>query len=288
MGFFPDVRTIEMRTEWDMRKNKRIGLGLGFCFLAGLAATGADAQSAGTQELSKSLSNPISSLISVPFVLDYDEGLGPNGDGHATVLKLQPVVPFSIAEDWNLISRTIIPFIDQDDVIPNASQSGVGDVVQSFFFSPKAPSQGGWIWGAGPVFLLPTASDDALGFDQFAAGITGVALQQSGPWTYGALANHLWGVGNNSDNPSVNASFLQPFVSYTTEDSWTFSLQAEATYTWQSKQWAVPINGIVSKIVTIGDQPLSVGGGVRYWAVSPDGGAEDWGARLNVTFLFPK
>ena len=271
-----------------MRNNKGIGVGLGFSFLAGLAATGADAQSAATQELAKSLSNPISSLISVPFVLDYDEGLGPNGDGHATVLKLQPVVPFSIGEDWNLISRTIIPFIDQDGVIPDLSQSGVGDVVQSFFFSPKAPSPEGWIWGAGPVFLLPTASDDALGFDQFAAGITGVALKQSGPWTYGALANHLWGVGNDSDNPSVNASFLQPFVSYTTEDAWTFSLQTEATYNWQSEQWAVPLNGIVSKIVTIGNKPVSLGGGVRYWADSPDGGAEGWGARLNVTFLFPK
>jgi hypothetical protein len=38
----------------------------------------------------------------------------------------------------------------------------------------------------------------------------------------------------------------------------------------------------------IGGLPIQLAAGVRYWAESPEGGPEDWGARLQLTFLFPK
>ena len=257
-----------------------------FCAAVCISATSAHAQSNASQDLAKSLSNPVASLISVPFQYNYDEGFGPNGNGSRTTVNVQPVVPISIGKNWNLISRTIVPFITQDDVIPGTSQSGIGDIVQSFFFSPKLPTSNGLIWGAGPVLLLPTATSSALGADQFAAGPTGVVLRQSGPWTYGALGNHLWDVGGGSTE--INATFIQPFLTYTTPDAWTFSLNSESTYDWEADQWSVPINFTVTKLVTIAGQPVSVGGGVKYWAESPTGAADDWAARLIVTFLFPK
>ena len=257
-----------------------------FCAAVCISATSAHAQSKASQDLAKSLSNPVASLISVPLQYNYDEGFGPNGNGSRTTVNVQPVVPISIGKNWNLISRTIVPFITQDDVIPGTSQSGIGDIVQSFFFSPKLPTSNGLIWGAGPVLLLPTATSSALGADQFAAGPTGVVLRQSGPWTYGALGNHLWDVGGGSTE--INATFIQPFLTYTTPDAWTFSLNSESTYDWEADQWSVPINFTVTKLVTIAGQPVSVGGGVKYWAESPTGAADDWAARLIVTFLFPK
>lgn len=236
-------------------------------------------------ELAQQLANPIASLISVPFQFNYDEGHGAAGTGQRTTVNFQPVVPISIGENWNLISRTIIPFIDQRDVIPGTSQSGVGDTIQSFFFSPKTPTAGGMVWGVGPVFLLPTAQQN-LGQDQFAAGITGVALKQNGPWTYGMLANHLWDVGGGSTD--INATFLQPFLTYNTANAWTFALNSETTYDWVTRDTALPINFNITKLVQIAGQPVSIGGGVRYWADSTTNGPDGWGARLSITFLYPK
>lgn len=239
-------------------------------------------------DLAQQLSNPVASLISVPFQYNYDENMGPAGTGRRSIVNVQPVVPISIGENWNLISRTIIPLIDQKDVVPGTSASGVGDVVQSFFFSPKAPTAGGLIWGAGPAFVLPTATNAQLGADQFAAGVTGVVLKQTGPWTIGALGNHVWDMGGGSGATDISASYIQPFLTYTTPNAWTFSLNSETTYDWVADEASVPINLFASKLVTIGNQNVSIGGGVRYWADSVPNGPTGWGARLFVTFLYPK
>jgi hypothetical protein len=240
-------------------------------------------------ELAKKLSNPVAALISVPFQLNYDRKLGPLDDGEKWTLNVQPVVPIEINKDWNVISRTIVPLVSQKDVLPGSgSQSGLGDVVQSFFFSPKAPTAGGWIWGAGPVLLLPTGTDDLLSAEKWGAGPTAVMLKQQDGWTVGVLANHLWSFAGDSLRADVNATFVQPFVSYTTPTAWTFSLNTESTYDWESSQWTVPINALVTKVTKIGGQLVSVGGGLRYWADGPAGGPEGLGFRIVLTLLFPK
>lgn len=246
-------------------------------------ATAADA------DLAKQLSNPVASLISVPFQFNHDSGYGPDGGGDRSVLNIQPVIPFSINEDWNVISRTIVPIISQNDIAGNSgSQAGLGDIVQSFFFSPKQPTAGGLIWGAGPAILLPTATDPLLGGEKWGVGPTAVLLKQEGPWTYGALGNHIWSVAGNRDRRDVSSTFLQPFISYTTKDAWTFSLDTESTYDWKSKEWSVPINFTVSKLVMFGKQPVSFSGGPRYWAASPENGPDGWGVRAGISLLFPK
>ncbi len=240
-------------------------------------------------ELAKKLSNPVAALISVPFQLNYDQDVGPAEDGEKYVLNIQPVVPIELNQDWNVISRTILPVVWQDDIAPGAgSQTGIGDVVQSLFLSPKAPTSGGWIWGAGPVFLLPTGSDDLLTADQWGAGPTVVVLKQEHGWTYGFLGNHIWSFTGDDDRSDVNATFMQPFLSYTTPTAWTFGLNTESTYDWEGEQWSVPVNVTATKVTRIGGQLVSMGGGLRYWADSPDDGPEGLGLRLIVTLLFPK
>jgi len=238
-------------------------------------------------KLAKELANPISSLISVPLQSNWDFGIGPN-DATRYTLNVQPVIPIALSADLNLIVRTIVPVIDAESPAPGvASASGLGDITQSFFFSPSKPTDSGWIWGAGPAFLYPSASDNLLGSGKVCAGPTAVFLKQESGWTIGLLANQLWSFAGEGDRSEVNATFLQPFVSYTTQTHTTFALNTESTYDWAQQQWTVPLNLMVSQLFKVGQLPMQLTVGGRYYADAPSGGP-DWGLRMVLTFLFPK
>ncbi len=251
------------------------------------ASAGVGDERARAAELAKKLSNPVAALISVPLQNNFDFGAGPDGDGFQFKLNVQPVIPFSLNEEWNLISRTIVPYVYQENIFGTSSQSGLSDTVQSLFFSPKAPTSGGWIWAAGPVLLLPTATDDLLGSEKWGAGPTALALKQQNGWTYGVLANHLWSFAGDSSRAEVNATFIQPFVSFSTKKQTTFGLNSESTYDWSNDQWTVPLNASVSQLVKLGGKPVQFSLGARYYADKPANGP-DWGLRFAITFLFPK
>jgi len=240
-------------------------------------------------ELAKKLANPIANLISLPLQYNYDQDYGRGDHGSISRLNIQPVIPISLNENWNVITRTIVPLIDQNDLpVRGVNESGLGDILASQFFSPKEPTAGGWVWGAGPVWLLPTASEDVLGGEKWGIGPTGVALKQAGPWTYGGLVNHVWSFAGDDDRADVNATFLQPFLAYVTKTKTTISLNTESTFDWEEDEWSVPVNLAVSQMFKIGKQPMQFQVGARYWADSPDNGPEGWGLRLQLTFLFPK
>ena len=156
------------------------------------------------------------------------------------------------------------------------------------FFSPKLPTADGWIWGAGPVFLLPTGSDDLLTADKWGVGPTAVALKQDGPWTYGALGNHIWSIAGNNSRGDISATFLQPFLTFTTKEAISYNLSIESSYDWKASERLIPLNGVVSKVMKIGDRLISVGGGLRYWIHGTGAGPEGFGIRLVFTMLFPK
>lgn len=244
----------------------------------------AAAQEGGEGDLAAQLANPVAALISVPFQSNLDFG-GGTGNALRYVMNFQPVVPITLGPDWNLILRTIVP-LQYSERAYSTHHFGLGDTVQSFFFSPAQPV-GGITWGVGPVMLYPTATE-GLGQRQWGAGPTGVVLRQSGPWIYGALVNHIWSMGGTPDGQeTVNTTFLQPFVNYVFPSQTTLFLSTESTYDWSRRQWTVPINAGVNQLVNIGGQAVQLGAGIRYFAEAPDGGP-DWGVRINLTFVFPK
>jgi len=258
--------------------------------LAVVSAISVTAQETGNDEaeLAMKLSNPVAALISVPFQYNYDADMGPDDKGSRSLLNIQPVIPISLGEDWNVISRTIVPLVDMKDM-PYGDKSGVGDVLQSLFFSPKKPTANGIIWGAGPALLFPTATDDVLGGQKWGAGPTAVALKQTGPWTFGFLANHIWSYAGESDRDDINATYAQPFATYlfkTTKT--TIGLNTETSYDWDADTWSVPVNLTIAQMLKIHGQMFQVFAGSRFWLDSPDGGPEGFGVRAGITLLFPK
>src|SRR5262249_16903301 len=141
---------------------------------------------------------------------------------------------------------------------------------------------GGLTVGFGPVLAIPTASDDALGSGKWGAGPTVVILKQAGPWTYGALVNHVWSFAGDSDRGSVNATFLQPFLSHTSKKATTLAVNTETTYDWVSDAFTIPVNVTVAQLVTWGKQRVSLTGGVRYWVEAPAAGPEGLGLRVAI------
>lgn len=266
------------------------GIGTQILVAVALVASAPTARSeTGAADLAQELTNPIADLVTVPIQMNLDNGIGPADDGSKLTTNVQPVIPFDIGENWNLVTRTIVPVTYQNDIFPGAgSQFGLGDINLSLFFSPKAPTAGGLTWGVGPVLLLPTATDSLIGTKKWGAGPAAVGLVLKGPWTVGMLANHVWSFAGDDDRDDISNSFMQPFVAYTWPSAWTASLQSETTYNWQSEQWSVPVNLSLSKLVKFGKLPVSLQGGVGYWAESPDSGPEGLRFRLQANIVLPK
>lgn len=242
----------------------------------------ASAQSA--DDLAKQTQNPVASLITVPLQGNWDFGLG-DREATGALLNIQPVMPFAVSSRTNVILRVIMPLVSQPG--PEGTRvNGLGDVVATAFFSPQ--NSGRLIWGAGPVVLLPSATNSSLGSEKFGIGPSAVALVQPGNWTIGGLFNHIWSVSGAVDRNDVNSTFLQPFANYNLGNGLAVGAAIEATANWEAEDaWTAPLLFTISKVAVLGRRPVSFAAGAGPTIASPAGGA-DWRFRLQAAFLFPR
>lgn len=247
------------------------------------------AKSEDDSELAKEAQNPVADLISIPFQNNMNFGLEPN---HRTqnVLNIQPVIPFKLTDDWNLITRTIMPVIKQPDLLTTSDDTwGIGDINMSLFLAPAKST--GLIWGVGPILQFPTGSDEVVSSRKWAAGPAGVGLYMNGPWVVGLLANNIWSYAGNNDRKDVSQFLAQYFINYNLPNAWYLSAAPIITANWEAEgkgnQWTVPVGGGFGKVFRIGKLPFN--GSVAAFAnvVRPDGAA-DWTLRLQLAILLPK
>jgi hypothetical protein len=257
-------------------------MGIGVVVLAILCPVTTQAQQS-ADALAQEAANPIADLVSVPFQLNNDLGLG-EYDRTRNVLNIQPVIPLL---GGRIITRTIVPFVWLPDLTAESgtSTSGLSDIVLTAFY---VPAGGGLTWGVGPVAEFPTGGAER-GTQKWSVGPSFVALKQSGPWTLGLLTNHLWSIAGDADRSSVNKGLLQYFIVRQLGDGWYVNSAPVITVNWKQdsdQRWVVPFGAGGGKLVFLGKLPVNMQSQVYYNAVKPDVGP-DWQFRVQVQVLFP-
>jgi hypothetical protein len=277
-----------------------------FFLLIALPSAEAAQPEPSAEELAKKTQNPVADLISVPMQNNWNFGAGFNHNKTIYVLNVQPVIPIKLNEEWNLITRVIMPIINQPNLspsfgglVPSTTGAGLGDINPTIFLSPGKPGE--FIWGIGPTMTLPTATDRDLGSGKWSAGPAGVALTMQGQWVFGVLLNNQWSFAGWGDK-AVNAMLLQWFVNYNLPDGWYLTTSPIVTANWKADRggdvWTVPLGGGFGKLFRLGQilpleghpiakLPINTQLAAYGNVAKPEFGPE-WQLRFQIQFLFPK
>jgi len=260
---------------------------LAICLVVSGPARAQDRSDDENEMLAKKLSNPISDLVSVPFEFNWQQKVGPL-ELTQFVLNVQPVIPFSLNKDWNLILRIVMPFVGQPPFfLGDLGEFGIGDTTTSFFFTPVSHS--GFMIGFGPAFITTQTTQPTISSGRYSVGPTAVAIEQTGPWSIGVLWNQVWSFAGDPRRSSVNQMFLEPFLSYQATKTITLTLKSEGTTNWNATtdNWTTPIFFQIGKLSKFGVFPASYQLGVGGFASHPTTGPK-WTFRGEVVVLLPE
>ena len=265
--------------------------------LAALLLPGIASAEMSKEEIAKASQNPLTAMYSLPIQNNTYFNVGPDNKTK-NIANFQPVLPFDLNDDWTVVTRTIIP-ITSSPVGSNSAGNyervfGLGDTTFTAFFTPKTTGESGWIWGVGPSFYLPTATDTDLGTKKWGAGLSGVALKMDGKFVYGALLAQMWsfaGSGQDEGIEKVNGMTIQPFINYNMDDGWFLTSVPIITANWEADsdhRWTVPLGMGVGRAMKLGKIPMTAQLHGYYNVVTPDNYGEDWQMRIQVQLLFPR
>ncbi len=242
-----------------------------------------------TSALAEKLQNPSGDLVSVPFQNNTNFNVGPHA-GTQDILNIQPVIPIHLNENWNLITRTILPLVWSPSLQPAQSVPfGLGPTTLTAFFSPRNPVKG-WIWGAGPIVQLPTITSKTLGSNVWGAGPAFVVVRMDSPWVYGMLVNNVFSFGGSSgrDGTRYSVMTINPFVNYNFGGGWFVGTVPVITASWDTGggKWTLPVGLQAGRLIKIGGKlPVNLLVGAYYNALRPQFGST-WQLRTQVAVIF--
>lgn len=252
-------------------------------------------------ELAKELNNPNNDVAKLSFKFQYRwyEGDLPRADSQDNfTLLFQPVFPFSLGQTETHKSvffvRPAFPFVfDQPVPRVNNNQldwhgvSGMGDMVIDASYGRTYKT--GWLWLAGLVNTLPTATDNEIAGKQWRMGPEGIAGYIQ-PW--GLLAvfpSHQWDVtGWGGGNYSTTQ--VQAFAMFTPGGGWAVGTQPIMDYNWEADggdHWTIPLNLYISKTLVLGKMPFKFDLDLNYYVEQPDTFGPEWMLGFNVTPIVP-
>lgn len=239
---------------------------------------------ASAQELADKLANPVASLISVPLQNNLTYGIGPF-NGSKYTINVQPVIPFKLSENLNLITRYILPVVDQRDITgENTHQFGLSDATVTAFFAPKTK---GLILGFGPAFLVPTSTDKFLGTEKFGVGPSALVMHQGKGLSIGFIANQIWSVAGNKDRADFNQFYTQIFLTHTYKSGASLGITSEITQNWEGNTTLVTLSPNIGAVTKLGDQVVQFAIMPLIPIVGPHESKPDWGLRAVLAFVFP-
>jgi hypothetical protein len=256
--------------------------------------TGASQQS--LENVSKQLNNPVADIWSLTFQFNryYLNGKVTDRTREQDLLNFQPVLPVHLTEDWNLITRPVLPFIFNSPAFEPGkgwyNESGFGDVALLSLLSP-AKLTSGLIWGVGPTFIFPTASDNTIGQGKYQAGPAAVGLYMGKEWIFGVLAQQWWSfAGDNGSRPGTNQANIQYFIQYLFGDHWQVGMAPNILIDWkadQGQRFTVPVGLGIGKLVKIGPLPVKLTLEGDYMVVNPDDFGQRYGVRFQIIPVLP-
>jgi hypothetical protein len=236
-------------------------------------------------ETGRRLSNPVSDVwaLFARFELNFADGDVNSGDAKiGGRMIFQPILPVPLygegANKWNYITRPTIPVLFSQPIPTGLNtfdrKAGLGDIQLPTVI---APPTGKWIFGAGPAFLFPTATDDAFGREQWGVGPALVVGYRADAATFGALGQYYFGVGSTDDrepdDPDASYLNLLYFLSVNLPNAWQFGFSPTITYDHRASsgnQWNVPVGLVVTKTTLLGKMPVKFNFGLEYSVVSQD------------------
>ena len=241
--------------------------------------------------------NPLADMVALPIQYETYLGIGPD-DEAAHIMTVQPVYPIKLNEDWNFVTRTLVPLVYIPEsvaglnILPQGlggdTKFGLGDINFSAYLSPSEVK--GLIWGVGPSINIPTATDELLGSKKWSAGPTAVVLKQTERWNLGLLYRHLWSFAGEKDRADVNQSLLQPWVSYNLNEEWYVISESIITANWEqddnSQRFVVPVGGGIGRFFYMGKQAVDISLSYYHNIEKPDAGPEDI-IRFSINFIWP-
>ena len=247
-------------------------------------------------EVGAQLANPVSSVWSIVFQNNFTFLEGDPSDKTRFLynLNFQPVLPVPLTDNWNLITRPVFPFIFGQPVLNTGSEfdskSGLGDIAMVNLLSPNKAS--GFLWGLGPTWIFPTATNDNLGQEKWQVGPAAVGLFLSKDWIFGAFPQQWWSYAGKDDRPDTSQMNIQYFVWRLLPGAWQFGTGGpNVTINWKAdddNKVNLPIGAGVAKTVKLGNLPVKFQIEGSYSVVHQDFLSPRWNIRFTITPVIPR